>query len=229
VEALPEWLACPVRFALAISARNSAICNVILADVAKNEIILREKNKKIRKVLRDEVIDGIIMQAMDWRKIIKAADDNLFVNDNSKAFTRYSLLSRAQYFWHKEGLEKRTIHDLRHTVGTAAGDAGFGTDEIRALMGHDDRSSSAGYVHTDEQTARKVRKSLYKKLVPFFVPPKGENGNKSGNRVPEGDKLICPHCGGEVCGARKYGRIKQLAKIARMAELADAQDLGSCG
>jgi len=74
------------------------------------------------------------------------------------------------------GIEGLWIHDLRHTFGTRAGDAGVPLSAIRDVMGHKSTKTTERYIHaTDEGRRRAVEAAERKagKVVKFWSKAAG--------------------------------------------------------
>lgn len=57
------------------------------------------------------------------------------------------------------GIEDATLHTLRHTFGSVAGDLGFSELTIRAMLGHASQNVTQDYVHIDEALRLAVRRT----------------------------------------------------------------------
>ena len=57
------------------------------------------------------------------------------------------------------GIEGATLHTLRHTFGSIAGELGFTELTIRAMLGHASQNVTQDYIHIDEALKLAVRKT----------------------------------------------------------------------
>jgi len=168
MQALPACLRNPVVMVLYAGLRSTAALEIALNDISDESIHVTDKFDTERDILRDPVLDQIIVSALAWREESDAGSDRLFVGLHGRPMDDTSLLHSCQLRWRKAGLEKRTIHDFRRTLGTEAGKIAH-PDAIRAVMGHKDRASSESYVDTDEARARELRAELAPKVVGFLL------------------------------------------------------------
>ena len=57
------------------------------------------------------------------------------------------------------GIEGATLHTLRHTFGSIAGELGFSELTIRAMLGHASQNVTQDYIHIDEALKLAVRRT----------------------------------------------------------------------
>ena len=88
--------------------------------------------------------------------------DALFVNRRSRRLHVSSLQRMMQRWLRQAGLEHKgyTIHSLRHTFATQALHAGVDLRTLQELLGHEDLSTTAGYLHTDAHSRRAAATKL---------------------------------------------------------------------
>ena len=79
----------------------------------------------------------------------------------------------------KAGLDIR-YHDLRHMVGTALHEAGYGSRTIMDILGHSSVQTSARYIHPSQEGNRKALGRALSKLdaTPSKSHQKGSKGSK---------------------------------------------------
>jgi len=168
--AIPPWLQRPLLMVLYAGIRSTAACRIREPEDVGETIHVVDKFDKERDILMDPVLGQIVTQAQAWRAETGSKSPYLFVGERGQSLNRHRLLEGCQYRWEKAGLEKRTIHDFRRTLGTMAGAIAH-PDQISALMGHHHRQSSENYITTEETTARDLRLRLTGKiasLLPHF-------------------------------------------------------------
>lgn len=160
-----EFARVTVDMILLTGARSSQICRLQM-DAIRRDILLLPAQKRgpEREVLLDDVLREILEKAHALKSTVRQKNDNVFVNRTGTAWNRSTLLKNAQRSWKQAGLERRCIHELRHTYGTMAGTS-FSPDMIKAAMGHRSRSSSEIYVNTDAQSAAIVGVEVRRKLI----------------------------------------------------------------
>ncbi|MCC8108310.1 MAG: tyrosine-type recombinase/integrase [Planctomycetes bacterium] len=73
------------------------------------------------------------------------------------AWNRMSLLRAAQRSWKIAGLERKKIHEFRHTLGTLAS-KNFNPRMVQAAMRHTSEKSASVYFHPDEEMGPRCAK-----------------------------------------------------------------------
>ena len=77
---------------------------------------------------------------------------------------RESLLFR-QNACKAAGISNLRVHDLRHTFGTRAADAGVPLTAIRDVMGHKTTGTTQKYAHATDDGKRRAVESVGRKLT----------------------------------------------------------------
>ena len=101
------------------------------------------------------------------KKLVDQSQDNgyEYLFTNSKTGTRYKDIKTA---WHtacrKAGIDNLRIHDLRHTFGTRAADAGVPLVAIGKVMGHASIQTTMRYAHATDEGKRRAVEALERKL-----------------------------------------------------------------
>ncbi len=149
-----------------------------------------------------------IEEANAHRATFPKPADRLFVNKAGTAWNHMSLLRAAQRFWKAAGLEKKKIHEVRHTLGTIAG-KNFTLGMVQAAMGHRSRASSEVYFHPDEEMAATVRQKIVPKL--YQKPKKATPNDPSPHTIiidgdEERGEYVCPCCSCKLLISKKKGR-----------------------
>ena len=85
-------------------------------------------------------------------------DGRQFVFTNPQTKTKYTTIKTAwRTACRRAGITGLRFHDLRHTFGTRAADAGVPLPAIRDVMGHNSTQTTERYAHaTDEGRRRAV-------------------------------------------------------------------------
>jgi hypothetical protein len=96
-----------------------------------------------------------------------AACDALFVNRRGGRLQAGSLQRMLKRWLRDAGLDGRgyTIHSLRHTFATLALRAGVDVRSLQDLLGHEDLSTTALYLHTDVQSKMTAASKLEATVV----------------------------------------------------------------
>ncbi|HXI94277.1 MAG TPA: site-specific integrase [Blastocatellia bacterium] len=86
-----------------------------------------------------------------------------FLFTNPKTGTRYTTIKTA---WltacRNAGLSNLRFHDLRHTFGTRAADAGVPLPAIRDVMGHRSIQTTEPYAHATDEGKRRAVEAIHK-------------------------------------------------------------------
>lgn len=167
------------------------MCGVDEDHLTKAEVKLLEKGNRVRELLRGEIVDDIIMRAIAWKKKVGSESRAIFVTSKGQRWKNYNISRVFRQAQEEAGLPIYLPHELRHTMGTAAGKLGSKTDDIKALLGHASRATSEIYVHTDEETARDTRVKVVRKLYGLYEKA-GKTEEKQGIETNE---ITCPECG----------------------------------
>jgi hypothetical protein len=202
LNALPEHVRRPVMLVLLYGLRSTAICRIVMADVGERELAAIDKGNVKHRIPIDAALRRIIDGAKAYREGLEASDDRLFVKKDGRAWNHVTLLRAAQRAWVAAGLEKKKIHEIRHTLGTMAGKY-FSVGSVQAAMRHRSRRSSETYFHPDEEMAAEVRQKIITELSQNF----GKDGN-NGEDLPTIRKgkngvCACPHCLGKFLISNK--------------------------
>lgn len=179
LDALPPHLRRPVLMVLYYGLRSTAVCDLTLDSIRGDTLVAHDKMNVTRQIPIDEFLAGIIIEAKAYRaELVRASEarckrtprakplvlaNRLFVNAKGRGWTRSALLHAAQKAWDNAGLEKKKIHEIRHTLGTIAGRE-FTPGMVQAVMGHRSRKSAEAYFHPTEEMAAEVRKVIITKL-----------------------------------------------------------------
>jgi integrase len=208
LDALQPHVRRPVLMVLLYGLRSTAICNITPADVKNGHLTAIDKGEVTRRIPIDDTLAEIIEEAAAHRSAFPNPADRLFVNKKGAAWNHVSLLRAAQRFWKAAGLEKKKIHEVRHTLGTMAG-KNFTLGMVQAAMGHRSRASSEVYFHPDEEMASTVRQKIVTKLY--------KNTEKTTQNQPLPSTIIidwdeekgeypCPCCSHNLLIVKEKGR-----------------------
>jgi integrase len=214
LEALPGHVRRPVMMVLFYGLRSSAVCDLLAASVKDGNVLEAvDKGGVRRRIPIDGMLSEIIRDAGEFRERLLAEneakrkakpdakplipDDNLFLNARGRAWTRYTLLHAAQKAWVAAGLERKKIHEVRHTLGTLAG-RNFAPGMVQAVMGHRSRKSAEAYFHPTEEMGAEVRERIITEL--------SQSPQKTFENSPKHSKITyvkdgeytCPLCHGKV-------------------------------
>ena len=208
LDALQPHVRRPVLLVLLYGLRSTAICNIKPEDVRNGHLTAIDKGEVTRRIPIDETLAEIIEEANAHRATFSKPADRLFVNKAGLKWNHQSLLRAAQRFWEKAGLEKKKIHEVRHTLGTMAG-KDFSLGMVQAAMGHRSRASSEVYFHPNEEMASTVRQKIVTKL--YKNPEKeGQNEQSPSTIIIDGDEecgeYLCPCCSHKLLIVKEKGR-----------------------
>ena len=209
LDALPGHVRRPVLMILFYGLRSSAVCDLLLSSVAGGVLEAVDKGGVRRRIPIDAPLSEIIREAGEFRERLSAdrerrrkakpelspasLDANLFLTAKGSAWTRHTLLHAAQKAWVAAGLERKKIHEARHTLGTVAGKY-FTPGMVQAAMGHRSRKSAEAYFHPSEEMAAEVRRKIITEL--------SQESQKNSENAPNHSKITyagdgeyaCPLC-----------------------------------
>lgn len=185
--------------------RSTAICNLSPASIDDKVLVAVDKGEVTRRIPIDALLKEILDAALEFRGTLDAPADRIFVNKAGLAWNRMSLLRAAQRAWESAGLERKKIHEFRHTLGTLASRS-FNQRMVQAAMGHRDEKSASVYFHPDEEMAAEVRQKVITELSQKIV--------KEGETCPclslmvydKAGVYTCPRCGCKYSISKKKGR-----------------------
>jgi len=185
--------------------RITAIAGARRSDVGET-LPVTTKGGHTRHIPVTTALRQIIDRGID----LDSHTDFIWLNDAGNPWTRYSIRLHCQRRWKKAGLPIRTIHEIRHTFGTAAASLNFNAPTIQALMGHRSPDTAKHYIHMHEAGAgvssamSQVQEVLASALVndTFMTPfDTGCGPDQDRREEPSADAsacITCPHCGGKV-------------------------------
>lgn len=195
----------PLLLVLYYGLRSTAICNITPADVGGGVMRALDKMDVERRIPIDAMLQEIIEAAIAHRESFPCPADRLFVNQAGLAWNRMSLLRAAQRSWERAGLERKKIHEFRHTLGTLASKK-FNPRMVQAAMGHTSEKSAAVYFHPDEEMAAEVREKIITELSQNSSKAI-ENGSEPCDvMVVKNRVFVCPCCGAKLIHSNKKGR-----------------------
>jgi len=116
--------------------------------------IKQTKTDEDREVPLNDTARALLHELVDQAKQKK----KVYLFTNPKTGTKYTTIKTAWWSACKEaGIADLRFHDLRHTFGTRAADAGVPLPAIRDVMGHKSTQTTERYAHaTDEGKRRAV-------------------------------------------------------------------------
>jgi len=137
-----ETLKTVLLIARSCGLRRNEILNLKWEDINLTEGFLTVRDSKNNE-LRNVPINRLLKQRL---KSVKNNDSEfLFSHDNGEP---YKSVKKALYgAFNRSGVQKFTLHDLRHTFGTMLGMTGVDIATIKELMGHKDVSMTMRYSH----------------------------------------------------------------------------------
>lgn len=130
-------------------------------DFHRDVIYVREtKTDEDREVPMNNTVRDLLRSFLD--KSDQREGGYLFTNP--KTGTRYKDIKTA---WHtacrRAGIENLRIHDLRHTFGTRAADAGVPLVAVGKVMGHASIQTTMRYAHATDEGKRRAVEALERK------------------------------------------------------------------
>lgn len=208
LDALQPHVLRPVKLVLFYGLRSTAICNLTPKSVQGDTLIAIDKGDVERRIPIDKMLAEIIEEANTHRATFPKPADRLFVNKAGFAWNHMSLLRAAQRFWESAGLEKKKIHEVRHTLGTIAGKH-FSLGMVQAAMGHRSRQSSETYFHPNEEMAAEVREKVITELSQNCDKVTKNESNPVTIVIDENEErgeYLCPCCSHKLLIVKEKGR-----------------------
>ena len=205
LDALNPEVRRPLLLVLYYGLRSSAICNISPASVRNGYLMAIDKGDVKRDIPIDDMLRDIIDGAESFRATFPNPADRLFVNQSGSGWNRMSLLRAAQRSWEVAGLEKKKIHEFRHTLGTLAS-KNFNQRMVQAAMGHRDEKSAAVYFHPDEEMAAEVRQKIITELSQTGGKTEARPLPPRKVRVSGKGEATCPCCHAKLLIIKEKGR-----------------------
>ena len=101
----------------------------------------------------------------------KRGNEYVFTNPQTKV--RYTTVKTAwRTACRRAGLADLRFHDLRHTFGTRAADAGVPLNAIRDVMGHKTTAMTERYAHATDEGKRRAVKAVQSAVS--SIPPESD-------------------------------------------------------
>jgi integrase len=143
-------------------------------DLHRNAVYIKEtKNDEDREVPLNDTSRGLLIKLLDQCQ--KQGNKYLFTNPLTEA--RYTTIKTA---WNtacrKAGITGLRFHDLRHTFGTRAADAGVPLNAICDVMGHKSISMTERYAHATNEGKRRAVEAVQKAIVTNLSQRRVEGG-----------------------------------------------------
>lgn len=207
LDALPGHVRRPLEMVLYYGLRSSATCG--LSDDAKDggALRVRDKGDVRRRIPVDAFLQNILDASAAWKKQSGSRSPAVFVDERGRAWERTRLLRAAQAAWKAASLEVKTVHEVRHTLGTLAGRS-FSPGMVQAAMGHRSRKSAEQYFHPDESMAAEVRRKIITEISQNSVNGSDESKAEA-IAIDESKGLyLCPHCSHNILFPKRKGRRK---------------------
>jgi integrase len=207
LDALPPHIRRPVEMVLYYGLRSSAVCNLSLDDIDGNFLSAMDKGRHKRRIPIDDMLSDIITNALAFRGKVKdgAKTDRLLVTSKGTAWNHRSLNHAAQKQWAKAGLSRKKIHEVRHTLGTLAGQH-FAPGMVQAAMGHRSRRSAEAYFHPSEEMAAEVRRKIITEISQNGVKVDEIRGTEVAVSDGKNGELACPCYGHKLLLFKEKGR-----------------------
>ena len=157
---LPPELGCPplrlrdwtiLQLLYHSGLRVSELCNLRIADLDLEHgraLVVQGKGRKDRLVPLGHAVDAIRRYLREARSLLCAAEqessDHLFIGEG-----RGSALTRQRVWRIVRAAGGINPHRLRHTLATNLIERGCGLRSVQAVLGHEDISTTALYLHVD--------------------------------------------------------------------------------
>lgn len=138
-----------VNFIYATGARESTVCNLTVGTVdLKNKHIIytHTKNKKPQVIPISNALAPVLREFIRmWRSEARPSD-YLFSNISNVKLSESAIRSAFRTYTRKRGVDKTTIHGLRHTFAREWILAGGSPFQLQQLLGHSTLEQTRKYV-----------------------------------------------------------------------------------
>ena len=159
MDVLPDRLRAVVVVALNTGLRKGELRRLEWSDVdlRGRVLMVRHKGEEHTKSRKERVVDlnGVAVETLRLhrvavRKRFGRVPAHVFVTEDGTALGN-NLLRDLKDVYADAGIQKATIHTLRHTFGAHAAMAGVPIPTLQKLMGHADIKTTMVYVHVDRR------------------------------------------------------------------------------
>ena len=148
---------CIVTIFLNCGLRLSELCNIKLADIKKDTLVVRGKGNKYRTVYLNESCLSAINTYKEVRKEIE--NTYLFLSERGNQISNRQVENIIKASVINAGLdpEKYTVHKLRHTAATLLHKhADVDIRTLQEILGHKNIATTTIYTHVDDDSIRKA-------------------------------------------------------------------------
>lgn len=136
---------------LSTGCRLSELVGINLTDIKGNELTLRGKGNKQRKVYLTETLQAYLQDYIKIRPRLK--DSALFVSERGNRVHKTTIQRLIKTVFEHAGIEGST-HTLRHTCATLMYDNGEDLRTIQEALGHADLSTTQIYTHVSNKKVK---------------------------------------------------------------------------
>lgn len=138
-----------ICYVLATGNRADTIVNITLSDVDLNRRIMRiatAKNKRVSEIGLDKSITSLLRKYIkDWRSDATLSE-YLFCNISGDKLTTNALRQSFSKYCHERGVDKTSIHALRHTFAKLYILNGGSEFKLQQMLGHSTLAMTRHYV-----------------------------------------------------------------------------------
>lgn len=205
LDALPPPVRRPVLLILYYGLRSTAVSDLTSASIEGNTLVALDKGNILRRIPIDPMLKVVLAEAMEHRARFPSPGPRLFLTARGAAWNRTSLLHAAQKAWKNAGLERKKIHEVRHTLGTLAGKS-FTPGMVQAAMGHRSRKSAEVYFHPTEEMAAEVRRKIITELSQSEVKVDEKPETLPRITFTKNGVYTCPCCASKLNITKQKGR-----------------------
>lgn len=150
VEDFAEWRTYTiVCYVLATGNRAETVCSLTMGDIDLSRRIIRiatAKNKRVSEIAIDKQMTGILRKYIkDWRQDTTYSD-YLFCNIAEEKLTTNALRQAFIKYCKERGVQKHSIHALRHTFAKLYILNGGSEFKLQQMLGHSSLTMTRHYV-----------------------------------------------------------------------------------
>lgn len=145
---------CIITFFLHMGLRLSELSNISMTQIMEDEIVVRGKGSKDRRLYLNEACQEAMAQ---YLKVRMKNSHFLFISKKNDQLTPRGIQFRIEKYIKLAGLDPRvyTTHKLRHTFATLLYKSGVDILSLKEMLGHESIATTQIYTHIYSEKMKK--------------------------------------------------------------------------